>query len=123
MIDHVSAVIKKIVWLKPIFFIGAGASLIAFGYVVLFGEGADKDVYLIPSVVVVLWSLLCSLIFSVFPYVPPKPDRQQRLFERLKIRMARAGFHIGLLISCVLSAVAVWLTVRLLSVWWTDFLS
>jgi len=121
MIDHVSAVIKKIVWLKPIFFIGTAASLIVFGYVVLFGEGAGKDVYLIPSVVVLLWSLICSLLISVFPYVPRKPDRKQRFFERLKIRLARGGFHIGLLISGVLSAVAVWLTVRMLRVWWTDF--
>lgn len=123
MIDHLSAFIKKIVWLKPIFLIGAAVSLLVFGYVVLFGEGADKDVYLIPSVVVVLWSLLCSLLISVFPYVPPKPDRQQRLFRRLKIRLARGGFRIGLLLFCFLSAVAVWLTIRLLSVWRADFLS
>ena len=84
-------------------------------------EGSDKDVYLIPSVVVALWSLLCSLLLSVFPYVPPKPDKQQRLFERLKIRLASGSFHIGSWIFCVLSAVAVWLTIRLLSVWRADF--
>ena len=121
MIDHLSTLIKKVVWLKPLFFIATVASFIVFGYVVLFEEGADKDVYLIPSVVVALWSLLWSLLLSVFPYVPRKPDKQQRLFERLKIRFARGCFHIGSWIFCIFSVVAVWLTIKLLSVWRADY--
>lgn len=121
MIDHLSAFSKKVVWLKPLFFIATAAAFIVFGYVVLIEEGADKDVYIIPSVVVVLWSLVCSLLLSIFPYVPPKPDKQQRLFERLKIRLARGAYHIGSWIFCVLSVSVVWLTIRLLNVWRADF--
>ena len=121
MIDHLSAFSKKVVWLKPLFFIATATAFIVFGYVVLIEEGADKDVYIIPSVVVVLWSLVCSLLLSIFPYVPAKPDRQQRLFERLKIRLARSGYHIGSWILCVLSVSVVWLTIRLLNVWRADF--
>jgi len=121
MIDHLSALLKKVVWLKPLFFIATAASFIVFGYVVLFEEGSDKDVYLIPSVVIAMWSLVCLLVLSVFSYVPQKPDKQQRLLERLKIRLARGSFHIGSCILCVLSAVAVWLTIRLISVWRADF--
>jgi hypothetical protein len=120
MIDHLSAFSKRVVWLKPLLFIATAAAFIVFGYVVLFGEGADKDVFIIPSVVVALWSLVCSLLLSIFPYVPPRPDKQQRLFERLKIRLARIGYHISSWIFCVLSVSAVWLTIRLISVWRAD---
>lgn len=121
MIDHLSAFSNKVVWLKPWLFITTAAAFIVFGYVVLIAEGVDKDVYIIPSVVVVLWSLVSSLLLSIFPYVPPKPDEQQRLLKRLKIRLARGGYHIGSWICCILSASVVWLTIRLLSVWRADF--
>ena len=121
MIDHLSSYSKKVVWLQPLFFIITAAAVIVFGYVMLIEEGSGKDVYIIPSVVAVLWSLVCSLLLSVFPYVPPKPDEQQRLVMRLKIRLIRGGYHIGSWIFCLLSALALWLTLRLLSVWRADF--
>ena len=121
MIDHLSGFTKKAVWLKPWFFVATVTAFVLFGYVVLIEEGADKDVYLIPCIVVVLWSLVCSLVLSVFPSVPPKPDKQERLSKRLKIRLVRSGYHLGSWIFCVLSLAVVWLTIRLLSVWWADF--
>ncbi len=121
MIDYLSVFSKKVVWLKPLFFITTAAAFIVFGYVVLIEEGADKDVYIIPSIVVVLWSLVCSLLLSIFPYVPPKTDKQQRFLKRLKIRLARGGYHIGSLMFCVLSVSVVWLTLRLINVWRADF--
>ena len=121
MIDHLSAFSKKVAWLKTFFFITTAASFIVFGYAVLIEEGADKDVYIIPSIVGALWSLVGSLLLSVFPYVPPKPDKQQRFFKRLKIWLARGGYHIGSLMFCVLSASVVWLTFKLLNVWRADF--
>ena len=101
---------KKVVWLRPLFFITTVVTHIVFGYVVLIEEGADKDVYIIPSIVGVLWSLVCSILLSVFPYVPPKPDKQKRFLKRLKIRFARGGYNIGSLMFFVLSASVVWLT-------------
>ncbi len=122
MIDHLSAFSKKVLWLKPLFFTTTAAALILFGYVVLIEEGADKEVYIIPSLVGVLWSLICSLLLSVFPYVPPKPDKQkQRLAKRLKIRLVRGGYHIGSLMFCALSVSVVLLTFKLLNVWRADF--
>ena len=121
MIDHLRAFSKKVIWLKPFFFITTAAAFIVFGYVVLFQEGEEKDVYIIPSIVGALWSLVCSLLLSVFPYVPPKPDKLQRFSKRFKIRLSRAGYHIGSLIFCLLSASVVWLTFSLLNVWRADF--
>ena len=121
MIDRLSAFSKKVVWLKPLFFIATVAAIIVFGYVVLIEEGADKDVFIIPSIVVVLWSLVCSLAISIFPYVPSKPDKQERVLRRLKIRLARGGYHLGFWIFCLLSGAVVWLTIRMLGVWRANF--
>lgn len=121
MIDHLSAFSKKVVWLKRLLFITTAAAFMVFGYVLLIEEGADKDVYIIPSIVGVLWSLACSLLLSVFPHVPPKPDKNQRFLKRLKIRLARGGYHIGALLFCLLSAAIIWLTIRLINVWLADF--
>jgi len=121
MIDHLSTFSKKVIWLKPLFLIIIAAALIVFGYAVFLVDGADKDVYIIPAIVGVLWSLVCSLLLSFFPYVPSKPDRQERIIKRLKIRLVRGAYHIGSLLFCVLSVSAVWLTLKLLGIWHTDF--
>ncbi len=121
MIDRLCAFSKKFVRLKPLFFIGTAAAFIVFGYVVLFTEGAEKDVYIIPSVVVALWSLLCSLLLSIFPYVPPKADKRQPASERLKIRLARSAYHLGSWLFCGLSVAAALLTIKLLNIWYADF--
>ena len=121
MIDHLSVFSRKIVWLKPLFFLTTVAAIIVFAYVVLIENGADKEVYIIPCVVGVLWSLVCLLLLSVFPHVPPKPEMQQRFYKRLKIRLARGCYYIVSLIFVVLSASALLLTFRLLNVWRADF--
>lgn len=92
-----------------------------FGYVVLIEEGVNKDIYIIPCIVGVLWSLLCLLLLSVFPYVPPKPDKQEPFLRRLKIRFARGFYLIGALMFYLLSASAIWLTLRLINVWRADY--
>jgi len=121
MIDHLSAFSKKVVWLKPLFFLTTAAAFIVLSYVVIFDQGNDKDIFIIPSIVGALWSLVCSLLLLVFPYVPTKPDRQQRFLKRLKIRCIRAGYHIGSLVFVLISASVVLLTFKLLNVWHTDF--
>jgi cobalamin synthase len=121
MIDHLRVFSKKFVWLKPLFFLTTVAAIILLAYVVLIENGAGKEVYIIPCVVGVLWSLVCLLLLSTFPYVPPKPDMQQRFYKRSKIWLVRVFYYIVSLIFVVLSATAVLLTFRLLNVWRADF--
>ena len=121
MIDRLSVYARKAAGFKPLFFIAAAAASIVFGYVVLSPGGADKDVFIIPSMVVVLWSLVCVLLLSFFPHVPPKPDKQLRLSQRFKIRLARGFYHIGAWLFCLLSVSVVWLTIKMLNVWRADF--
>lgn len=121
MIDHLSVFSRKVIWLKPLFFLTTLAAIIVFVYVVLIENGAGKEVYVIPCVVGLLWSLLCLLLLSAFPHVPPKPEMRQFFYKRLKIRLVRGFYYIVSLIFVVLSASALLLTFRLLNVWRADF--
>lgn len=121
MIDHLSVLSRKFYWLKPLFFLTTVAAFIAFGYVVLIERSADKEVYIIPCVVGVLWSLVCLLLLSIFPHVPPKTDMQKRFYKRLRVKLVRGCYYIFLLVFVVLSASAFLLTFRLLNVWRADF--
>ncbi|MFT5699637.1 MAG: hypothetical protein ACI8ZB_002498 [Desulforhopalus sp.] len=121
MIDYLSVFSRKIIWLKPLFFLTTVAAIIVFAYVVLIKNGAGKEVYIIPCVVGLLWSLVCLLLLLTFPHVPPKPEMQQPLHKRLKIRLVRAFYYIVSLIFVMLSASALLLTLRLLNVWRADF--
>ena len=121
MIDRLSVFLKNIIWLKPLFFLTTVTAFIVFGYIVFFAKGADKDVYIIPCIVSTLWSLICWLLLSLFPYVPPRADKQKRFVIRLKIRLIRGVYHIGSLIFVALSGLVLLLTFRLLNVWRVDF--
>jgi len=121
MIDYLRVFAKKIIWLKPLFFLTTVIAFIVFGYVVFFASGADKDVYIIPCIVSVLWSLVCWLLLSLFPYVPPIAEKQQRFLIRLKTGLVRGAYHIGSLIFIFLSALILLLTFKLLNVWRVDF--
>lgn len=121
MIDHLSVFSRKIIWLKPLFFLTTVAAIIVLAWVVLIENGAGKEIYIIPCVVGLLWSLVCLLLLSAFPHVPPKPEMQQRFYNRLKISLARGCYYIVSLLFIVLSTSAVLLTFRLLNVWRADF--
>ncbi len=117
MIDYLSVFSKKLIWLKPLFFLTTVAAILVFGYVVFFANGTDKDGYIIPCIISVLWSLVCWLLLSLFPYVPPMADKQKPLFIRLKIGIVRCAYHLFSLIFIFLSAFVLLLSFRLLSVW------
>jgi len=121
MIDQLSVFSIKFIWLRPLFFFTTVAAITLLAYVVLIENGADKEAYVIPCIVGVLWSLVCLLLLSTFPHVPPKPDMQQRFHKRLEIRLVRGFYYIVSLIFVALSATAVLLTFRLLNVWRADF--
>lgn len=121
MIDRLRTISQRSGWLKPLLYVAAGAALVVFGYVIFIESGTATDVYIIPSIVVVLWSLVGLLVLFIFPGVPPEPGRHQRLVKRLKIRLIRMGYHLAAWSFCALSAIVVWLTIRIVSIWLADF--
>ncbi|GAA4887051.1 hypothetical protein [Ferrimonas pelagia] len=121
MIDRIRTLSLRLIRLKPICTGMALVSSLVFGYVVLFEADASKDIYLIPSVMLLLWSLLSLSLLSSFPYVPPTPTGDVRLIKRLKIRLIRLLYHIASWLFLALSMTTLWLSLRLLNVWRVAF--
>ena len=117
MIDYLSAVSVKLRWLKPLSFVLAIGAFSLFGYVVLSEPSASKDVYLIPSVVALLWALVAMSMLSLFPYVPAKPSKDIGFFKKIKVRITRFFYQIASLIFIALSSATIWFSVRLLHIW------
>lgn len=117
MIDNISTFSKRFTWLKPLFILAAVASFIVFGLVVFFVNGAEQDIYIIPSIVTFLWSLTCWLILAFFPNVPPAVDKQQSITSRLKNSITRGNYCLILLIFIVLSIGILLLTFKLVNIW------
>lgn len=123
MIDRLRTLSLKIFWLKPISYVVAFGACWLFGYVVLYEPGASKDVYLIPSVVAFLWSVICISIsiVSFFPYVPAKSEKGLVFFRRIKVQLVRFFYHLVLWVFIALSLTIAWLSFRLINVWYASF--
>ena len=122
MIDSLRKLSKKAVWLKPVLLIASFAAFIVFGFVVLFTSGADKDIYIIPSIVCLLWSLSLWLLLSIFPHVPQRADRKDKFYRRFKIGAVRAAYHMVALVFLLISIFTIFLSLKLGNVWRRDFL-
>ena len=117
MIDKLRGFSRKAAWLVPGLFAVAGLAAVVFGYVVLAYEGHDSDGYLIPCIIVLLWSLGGAILLLIFPYVPPKPEIGIRFAQRFKIRLLRAWYHLASWGFCLFTVILFWLTFKLANVW------
>ena len=122
MIDSLSKLSRKFVWLRPLLLIVSFIAFIVFGWVVLFTTGAEKDIYIIPCIVSMLWSISFWLLLSIFPHVPQRTDSKDKLYKRFKIATIRAAYHFVALIFLLLSILTIFLSLKLFNVWRRDFL-
>ena len=121
MIDYLSTFSKKTMWLKPLFLFITVVATIVFGYVLFTGNGTGGNIYIIPSIVTVLWSLICWCMLSFFPNVPPKVGKQQKNRVRLKNSIVRGSYYVVSYCFIILNVLVLLLTLKLLSVWRVDF--
>jgi hypothetical protein len=121
MIDKLSALSKRVVWLIPLLYTAAAIALAVFGYVILVYDGEKADAFLIPCIIILLWSLVSAILLSTFPNVPSRAEEKLPLAKRFKIALTRLGYHLGAWVFVFLSIILVWLSVKLLNVWRGDF--
>ncbi|MFK8016356.1 MAG: hypothetical protein AB8G17_13060 [Gammaproteobacteria bacterium] len=99
-----------------------GVLFLALFVVSVFAPGGmDGDVFLMPSVVGVLWTSLFFVLVSGFAVIPEKPAAGTRFFARVKIRLKRGAYHLLALIFVVLSIAVVAMSVRMLGIWMREF--
>lgn len=121
MIDSLRLFSKKFTWLKPLLLLITAASICIFVYVIFFVSGSAQDIYLVPSIVSLLWVLMCWLILAVFPEVPAQLDKRQGFILRLKNGMMRCAYYLFSLIFVVLTLLILILTLKIFAVWYIEF--
>lgn len=122
MIDKLRTAVLKVQWLKPIFVVIAVASIAMFAYVIFGQSGMAKDdYYLLPSVVMLLWSLVaCALLFT-FVHVPEKPDKSIGFFRRIGIRCKRGYYYILAILSLGTTLAMLLVSFRVVRIWLGDY--
>lgn len=116
MIDKLKKLALVLQKLKRFFYFFTAASFLLVIYVLLF-TSADDYLYLIPSVLALLWSLACLCLLSIFLYVPPKITADLPFFQRIKRRIVRLFYYVVSFIFLALSVLILWLTSRMVFIW------
>ena len=121
MIETLESISKKLRWTKPLVLIIGLICFILFFAAIFELKGLNSDIYLIPSVLGVAWAALFFFLLSTFPYVPAKPNKDEKYFAKLKIRVKRVLYHLLSVIFIVLTIAVIIVSFKLLSIWHTDF--
>jgi len=121
MIATLSALARRLIWLRPIVLLLGIGFFSLFVYALVNGNSTFQDFYLIPSLLGVIWVLLFNTLISIFPNIPPKPRAEEKFFSRIKLKFKRGFYGVMAVIFILLTALVIFFTVRMLGLWKLDF--
>ena len=111
-------------WLLPARTLFLGVATFGFLFIVisLFMEtGGEEGMFVIPSLVLFLWALSVYVFILNFAEIPGKAGPDDRLMRRAWQRGKRAWYWLVALMFLVTTAMALFISFRLISVWMRDF--
>lgn len=121
MIDCLKKLASKI-W--PLRFVAIGGGVvfvIATAGIIFSSNSREEDRYLIPSVVGLLWSLSTYAFIITFQSVPDKTSKAHGFWRRLKRSIHRIWFWLLAIVCAAATVAGVFLTFRLISIWFSDY--
>ncbi len=121
MLSTLGSLSRLLRWTKPVVLLLGIASFSLFIATLFQLAGIETDIYLMPSVLGVLWSLLFFFLLSTFPHVPPKPDKELSWFKRLKVRLQRGIYYLLGTLFIILTLAAIRITFSMLGIWGDTF--
>jgi hypothetical protein len=121
MIDRFTQIANVLRFLRlPSVVVGL-VCLVAVITIVVGSNSHGDDLYLIPSVVGILWAIATYTFVVGFSAVPPRADSSWGLFRRLKRKIVRMGYWLMAVAFIGTSVGVVVVSYRLLAVWFRDF--
>ena len=121
MIDRFTKIANALQFMRlPSMVVGL-AGLVAVIIIVVSSNSHGGDLYLIPSVVGMLWAIATYSFLVSFRAVPPRADSSWGLFRRLKRMTARAGYWLMAAVFLATTVGVVVVSYRMLAVWFRDF--
>ena len=121
MLNIFSAISTRLSWSKPFVAI---LGLICFGIFILsiLGLGYfDSEIFMIPSLLLGLWSGLYFMLLSTFYSVPPAPVRDLNFFKKMKIRLIRGLYYFLGAVFIVLTLAVVVISFKFSGVWRAEY--
>jgi 1,4-dihydroxy-2-naphthoate octaprenyltransferase len=119
MIDKLRYIAETIRILRlPLFVFGLFCLSVA-AYVIFSSTSAER--YLIPSCVGVLWAMSSYFFIETFRSAPDKGDETLTFFVRLKRKLHRAWYWIIAMVFLSTTIAALYVTNKLISIWFRDF--
>ncbi|KZX59818.1 hypothetical protein A3712_03590 [Vibrio sp. HI00D65] len=116
MLDKLKSLSVKTRPILPLFILIAFAGFAVFIATLLQLSDVVGESYLIPSGVTALWALAAWVMFSSFQHVPELTP-SLGFFKRMKVRLVRLFFYLITLGFIGLSGFILFVTLRMLSVW------
>jgi len=114
MLEVFQALAIRLHWLRPVAMVIAVLFGVFFIYAI-FAENAP-DNHLTTGIIGTLWGLLLLTFLNIFPTVPPLPNPEQSLWQRIKLRLRRSGYLLLMVAVLALTFACVWVTLRLIKV-------
>jgi hypothetical protein len=108
--------------LKPAFMVMFIVFLAIGAFIVFSSNSHEEDLLLIPSVVGSLWSLSAYALLSTFHRIPRVPNENDRFLLKIKLRLKRFGYWVTGVLFLVGTAATVAVTVRLINIWYSDYI-
>jgi energy-coupling factor transporter transmembrane protein EcfT len=121
MINLLQKIAQAIAFLRlPCVAIGLFA--LATAAAIVFNSNLNADeLFLIPSVIALLWAMSCYFFIVTFNSVPENPDKALKFTARLKQNTKRAWYWFIGLVFILTTLAAASVTYRILSIWLKDY--
>ena len=84
-------------------------------------DSSEKDQFLLPSVVGLLWAISAYAFITTFRFVPEKSNKPWRIIARLKRNIHRTWYWLISIGFLGITAVTVFLTSRMAAIWLKEF--
>lgn len=121
MIDKLSRLSKSIQFLRlPAIGISL-LCLISAIYIVFTSKSVEEDIYFVPSLIGLIWSI-CTLSFLLtFHSVPEKADSSFSFFRRMGRNIRRGWFWVLGFAFIAISFAVIITTYRIISIWFSEY--
>jgi hypothetical protein len=121
MIDKLKTIAQAIKILKvPSIAVGL-IGLASFVVIIFSSSSYEDDLFLIPSIVIVLWAMSTYTFITTFSSIPEKPNKSFKIVAKLKRNIYRGWYwFIGIVFLGTTLATIV-LSYRMVSIWIKDY--
>lgn len=117
MLERLQRIAVRIRPLLPLSVVLGLAGVAVFLWSAATGGAGEEDGFLIPGLLATLWGAILFVLITGFRNVPPPAGPQHSFGIRLRIRLARASYHLMAWFIVGASLAALIMSYRLLMLW------